>query len=290
MISIVVCSVYKEMFEALERNIGHTIGTEYELIRIDNGRNTYSLAQAYNKGAKEAKGDLLCFVHEDVKFHTQDWGKVVLMAFTEPSLGLLGIAGTYYYPLPPVGWFSLNENEISVILHLNRSGGEVRRLSLSKFPDRQLVEVAVIDGVFMVMPSALFPAVSFDEVLLHDFHGYDVDISLQAGLQYKVAVTKDILLEHFSEGEKGLQWHSAMEAIEKKWRQNLPRFTKAYSEKSAREPAIAALNIYYRNTIQSPRRFLQRFIRLFGYAVQRGMVWQAVKIILRSWFKRQRQW
>lgn len=287
MISIVVCSVHKAMFEALEKNIRQTIGVEYELIKIDNGQRVYSLAQAYNKGAKKAKGNLLCFVHEDVKFHTQDWGRVAQRAFADAGLGLLGIAGAYYYPLPPVGWFGLNENEISVILHLNRSGGEVRRLSLSKFPDDKLVEVAVIDGVFMVMRASSFPAVSFDEAMLPGFHGYDADISLQAGLQGKVAVTKDVLLEHFSEGDKGPQWHSAMEAIAKKWHQKLPRFTSLYSEKEAREPAVAALQIYYRNETQSPRPLLKRFVGTFGYAARQGLIWQAVKVVLRTWLKPQ---
>ena len=53
MISIIVSSYRSEMFNALSSNIDRTIGnTIYEIIQVWNP-NTMSIAQAYNKGAKE---------------------------------------------------------------------------------------------------------------------------------------------------------------------------------------------------------------------------------------------
>ena len=48
------------------KNIANTIGTEYELVHIDNSDPKYSIYEAYNEGVKLSKYDNLCFLHEDV--------------------------------------------------------------------------------------------------------------------------------------------------------------------------------------------------------------------------------
>lgn len=46
------------------------------------------------KVARQARYPYLFFVHEDVKFHSQDWGTVVAEKLAEPSCGVIGFAGT----------------------------------------------------------------------------------------------------------------------------------------------------------------------------------------------------
>jgi hypothetical protein len=45
----------------------------------------------------------------------------------------------------------------------------------------------------------------FDEEL-PGFHLYDIDFSLRVGQRYKVAVSYDIIIEHFSEGAFSNEW------------------------------------------------------------------------------------
>ena len=286
MLSIVICSVNPESFDAVADNIRQTVGVAYEFIRIGNEQNKYSLAEAYILGVSIARGELICFIHEDVRFHTQDWGLIVQAVLARPEIGLLGIAGAYHYPLPPVGWFNAAEKEVHAILHFNQSGVEVKQLSLSKYPGQKLVEAVVVDGVFMVVPKRLFNTIAFDEKMLPGFHGYDVDISLQIGHVHKIVVTKEILLEHFSEGKQDKQWQQAMQAISHKWAKTLPRFIPLYSADEKRSADIAALAVYYRNRLNTGQGFFSMFAKTFQYATRQGITWQAVKIVLRTALKK----
>ena len=81
MISIIICSRNKDIPSELKQNIADTIGVDYELVVIDNSRNQYSIFSAYNEGVKRAKGDMLCFMHEDVVFKNCNWGERVIKHF-----------------------------------------------------------------------------------------------------------------------------------------------------------------------------------------------------------------
>ena len=77
MISLIICSKYDHLSDNLIRNIDQTIGTEYEIVHIDNSQHQYSIFSAYNEGVRRAKGNVLCFMHEDLHFHTDKWGAKV---------------------------------------------------------------------------------------------------------------------------------------------------------------------------------------------------------------------
>ena len=66
MISLIICSRTADISDELKQNIATTIGCEYELCVIDNSRNEYSIFTAYNEGVRRAKGDILCFMHDDI--------------------------------------------------------------------------------------------------------------------------------------------------------------------------------------------------------------------------------
>lgn len=74
MLSLIICSRTPQISEELEKNIAETIGCEYELVVIDNSKNKYSIFRAYNEGVRLAKGDNLCFMHDDILYKTADWG------------------------------------------------------------------------------------------------------------------------------------------------------------------------------------------------------------------------
>ena len=70
MISIITVVNNNNIFEQwLGSSLKMQEGIEYELITIDNTKNTYSsLEKAYMNGVMQAAGDWLMFVHPDVKF------------------------------------------------------------------------------------------------------------------------------------------------------------------------------------------------------------------------------
>lgn len=74
MLSLIVCSRTNDISNELKENVSTTIGCDYEWVVINNSQNQYSIFSAYNEGVSRAKGDVLCFMHEDVLFRTNNGG------------------------------------------------------------------------------------------------------------------------------------------------------------------------------------------------------------------------
>ena len=106
MISCIICSRQLDISAELKENIASTIGCEYELVVIDNSKNEYSIFSAYNEGVRRAKGDILCFMHEDILYHTQGWGKIISNILQDKTIGQIGVAGSHFMPKAPMYWWS----------------------------------------------------------------------------------------------------------------------------------------------------------------------------------------
>lgn len=221
MISIIICSINIDLQEQLSENIRRTIGTEHEIIAIDNRGNKYSIAQAYNLGAKQAHYAYLCFVHEDILFHTQNWGQLVIKHLSTGINSLIGILGCLIKTLTPSGVYIPIE-------HLNRINQLQQRADggIDHYYENPLNEsycqVATLDGMFLATTQVNYQRYSFDEENIKGFHAYDVDFSLGQAATGKVVVVYDILVEHFSYGGNTRQWIDAQFSLTKKWRTQLP--------------------------------------------------------------------
>ena len=111
MVSIVICNRGNRISPVLEKNISETIGIEYEVVCIDNSKNQYNIFQAYNIGVAKARYPLICFMHDDILYHTIDWGKKLLQHFQDPSVGMVGIAGPTYISKFPGIWWGINHKD-----------------------------------------------------------------------------------------------------------------------------------------------------------------------------------
>lgn len=218
MISIIICSRTQVIPVILEDNINSTIGTEYELIVIDNSENKYSIFQAYNLGLLTSKGDYICFIHDDIFIQTNNWGKVIKEIFLiNPRVGLLGIAGGNIKSKMPSAWWDTGQNTLKLVQHYKNKPKEFWDQG---FNDFDLVEVVAIDGVFMVMRSD--KRIKFDE-RLKGFHNYDLYLSLKHHmLNKKIVVTNKIFLEHFSEGSLDKSWFESSSLFHKLYKSYLP--------------------------------------------------------------------
>lgn len=206
MISIIISSYKEFYFQQVSYSINETIGVPYEIIKIYNP-NVYSITKAYNLGAEKAKFDILCFIHEDVKFYSKDWGKNLLTHFKNISnLGLIGVAGSTEKLPVPSGWGNpdKNKNKIHILQH-NKKGNSYK---ISSFNGQDIDFVEVIDGVFIATKKSIWKELPFDENIT-GFHLYDIDFSLQISQKYKVAIAYDVLIEHFSHGNFSDDWIDA---------------------------------------------------------------------------------
>jgi hypothetical protein len=207
MVSIIVSSYKSAYFDQLVASINSTIGdVPFEILKVDNP-GLYSLTQAYNLGASRAKYELLCFIHEDVKVHSENWGENLVSHFNKTyNLGLIGVAGSQVKLQLPTGWgHHIREKNKLNILQLTKDGTPYK---ISTQGNSKIDFVKVVDGVFMVTKKAIWEEYNFDENVT-GYHFYDIDFSVTVGQKYKVAVVYDILLEHFSHGNYGDEWIEA---------------------------------------------------------------------------------
>ena len=238
MISIIIASVKKDLLANVSKNISETIGVEFEIISFDNSNGERGLCELYNLGAKKAKYDVLCFMHEDISLDTINWGSIVFELFNQdPKLGVLGVVGSSYKALVPSGWAVENlhgqtifANYIQSYKHSNKR----KELIYNKPSKDNPANVICVDGLWFCTRKSIALEVSFDEQLLHGFHCYDIDFCLNVGRYFNVAVTFDILIHHFSEGSFDKDWLTDSIKVHKKWESILPKFTTPITLKQQR--------------------------------------------------------
>lgn len=221
MISIIICSRSQTISSDLFENIKNTIGCNYELIVIDNSENKYSIFEAYNLGIKKSFGDFLCFIHDDIFIHTNSWGTIINRIFKEDQqIGLIGVAGAKIKTKMPSPWWNCPEDQkvICIIQHYTNNQKEKM---VSGFDNcSNITEVVIIDGVFMALRKD--DNIIFDATM-RGFHNYDLNISFEYKKQgYKVVVTNQIFIEHYSVGNINEQWVKSAYKIHKKYKNSLP--------------------------------------------------------------------
>jgi hypothetical protein len=152
--------------------------SDHELILLDNTSKSFkSATEALNKGGRDAKGEYLMFVHQDVCLPSEDWLKVVESRLALlPNLGIAGVAGAR----------GTNRYVVTNMEHGDppRLAGNVQITE----PDK----VQTLDECLILIPRSVFCELEFDEKTCDDWHLYAVDYSLSVGmLGYDVYVIPD---------------------------------------------------------------------------------------------------
>jgi GT2 family glycosyltransferase len=226
MISFILCSINPEAAEKVCQNIRSTAGCDCECIVIDNKTKPRSIAQVYNEGAHRAKGHVLCFVHEDVRFLTPDFGPAIEQKALQPQTGVIGFLGTQYKAQAPSGWYVHNDLSVK---HYIQSGhrGTDECVTHNLSPDG-FTPVVIVDGCCMFVSRETWASHPFDTLLIQGFHCYDVDFCLtlhHAGLTNYVCSLS--MMEHQSYGSYNLQWIETTLALHRgKWYDQLPMYAK----------------------------------------------------------------
>lgn len=201
-LSIIVCSINKKLFNSFESNINTTIGSIlYEIIRIENNIEKLSITQAYNKGASQAQYSYLLFIHEDVLFHTSNWGTLLITSLKDETIGVVGVAGSNYVPYAPIGY--VNPVKKYNFYHLlQRKEGKV--VKYDTIPSEN-IKIKALDGVFLACRRNIWAKFKFNETL-KGFHSYDLDFSLRVSKEYNNKITNNILIEHLSRGNPNIDY------------------------------------------------------------------------------------
>lgn len=225
MISLIVCSRQPDISTLFRSNVFQTIGNNfaYEWIIINNSKNQYNIFQAYNEGVRKSSGDILCFMHDDIMFHSKNWGDRVHEHFnTYPYLGCLGVAGGHLMlDTPSSFWHS----QARCMHYYGRDEAENMILvDDTKFRNPSgLTQVASVDGLWMCIRRSLFETIRFDDISYKGFHCYDSDICMQiikAG--YDIGIAFDILIEHSKKGSQNANYFESIEIWHRKWHDFLP--------------------------------------------------------------------
>lgn len=205
----------------MQHNIEEKIGVPYEIIGVDNSKNTYSIFSAYNEGVSKSRFDIVCFIHEDIHFHTNGWGLKILEHLRDPHAGIIGVCGCATLSKIPAPWSLFNPFKYIVQSSPTRRNPKLQQTGFTGNENKQ--EVLAVDGVFMCARKALFQKIRFDEETFSGYHSYDIDICLQARVAgYSNYSVNDILIEHYSKGFHSKDWIINSMTLSDKWSRQLP--------------------------------------------------------------------
>ncbi len=220
MISIIISSKDLKRLSEVAGNIRATIGVPFEIIPTINTEGKMGVCEVYNKGAQQSKFSILCFMHEDIQMHTQDWGQILVKILSDRTIGLVGIAGSISRVDFPAPWGGYWPHWRSNVIQHHKD----READYLEFNPKHETcsDVAVIDGCWMSCRRETWERHRFDAQTFRGFHFYDEDFSLQIFQDARVCVTFEITLEHFSEGAYNQEWFAAAEVFYEKWKSLLP--------------------------------------------------------------------
>lgn len=267
MYSIIVCSIRPQEAEALQANIARTIGegVPFEFLVYDNRGTGKGICQVYNECAERAQYENLCFVHEDVEFLTQDWGRILSDKLTEPDCGVIGFAGSKLKAKTLTGWSSAAC--YGVRQHYVQFRRRKDRLTVDN-PDKEAYsQVVTADGMCLFVRKDVWQKVRFDDELLTGFHCYDLDFTIAChAAGYRNWVSQEVLIRHMSVGSYTMGWYEASVVLHKKWNDELPMYIESkddgfkamIEEKSFKEwrDRMGTCGIYKHSTADSVMRYV----------------------------------
>jgi hypothetical protein len=224
MISVIISTYRKHYLDNLIKNIDETINVQYEIIAIENNARL-SVAECYNQGINRAKYNILCFIHDDIIIKTINWGITLQNIFlADPLIKLIGIAGVKHKSVAPSFMWDIDKSlQIANIIHT--ADGSNGKLTFTGWDDIENTyqKVMMVDGVFMALDKTT--GLRFNEAIT-GFHCYDMCMSMECLIHgYKVVVTRNILLEHFSLGKIDKSWITPTHTFHRLYRKSLQDFS-----------------------------------------------------------------
>jgi GT2 family glycosyltransferase len=187
----------------------------FEIIRIADAR---SLAEGYNRGIAQSRGDRIILSHDDIQIlnpNACDKIKGHLDRFD-----LIGVAGTSR--LICGEWVRAGPPYIHGQVAHTAQGLIGYEIWIFSTGTTIVGNVQAIDGLFMACTRKVVEAVRFDERSFDGWHLYDLDFSYSAYLAgFRLGVCNDISIIHASRGLRHPSCETYARHFEQKYRDKL---------------------------------------------------------------------
>jgi GT2 family glycosyltransferase len=182
-------------------------------------RNEFSLSELYNKGISNSEFDIIVCCHNDIKLEN-GWGTKLLKDFLDnPDYGIIGKAGSCYFPESGVYWERMQQTMVGQVYHHPEGQKKWVNNYSAKLPF--LIPVVTIDGLFMSFDKTKIKH-QFDETI-GKFHFYDHLFCVPNYLdEVKIGVTSSFEITHQSVGQPNQEFWECREKFVEKWGNNLP--------------------------------------------------------------------
>jgi len=220
MITIVYSTHKDETYNnKFRQHLLQTVGLKNVQILEYTNYNQYSLTEVYNKGLNESVNDIVVFCHNDIIFEKEYWGKRVLEHFTKkPEYGILGVAGTSYYPSSG-RWWDIQGEMIGQVYHQHE--GRKWLSEYNKPFGNKVIDSIIVDGLFFAVKKSNLKT-NFDESF-SGFHFYDTSFCMSNHLLgVKIGTISNVPLTHLSIGMTNNQWEQNRLLFLEKYKESLP--------------------------------------------------------------------
>jgi GT2 family glycosyltransferase len=220
MISIIYSTHKDENYNnKFRQHLLQTVGLKDVQILEYINHNQFSLSEIYNRGISESNNDIIVCCHNDIKLEN-GWGKKLIKDFSDnPDYGIIGKAGSCYFPESGVYWERMQETMVGQVYHHPEGYKKwVNNYSL-KLP--YLIPVVTIDGLFISFDKTKVKYL-FDETI-GKFHFYDHLFCIPNYLDnVKIGVTSSFEITHHSVGKPNQEFWESKEKFIEKWGNKLP--------------------------------------------------------------------
>jgi hypothetical protein len=188
----------KEYNEKFKTHLLNSVGVDDVQILEYQNNNQYSLAQVYNSGITESIYDIIVCCHNDIKLET-NWGQKLLEDFSNyPEFGIIGKAGSCYFPESGVYWERMQQTMVGQVWHHPEGQKKWINNYSPKLPF--IIPVVTIDGLFIALDKRKIKH-KFDETI-GKFHFYDHGFTIPNYLDgVKLGVTSSFEITHKSIGQ-----------------------------------------------------------------------------------------
>ena len=234
----IIYSTHKdsEYNNKFRQHLLQTVGLKDVQILEYVNHNEHSLSKLYNKGISESIYNIVVCCHNDIKLE-KNWGKKLLLDFiSNDDYGIIGKAGSCYFPESGVYWEKMGQTMVGQVYHHPEGSKKWVNNYSAKLP--YLIPVVTIDGLFISFDKTKIKH-NFDETI-GKFHFYDHSFCLPNYLDgVKIGVTSSFEITHQSVGQPNQEFFDSKIKFLEKWKHKLPldlKPTKTYVPEIKEKP------------------------------------------------------
>jgi len=256
----IVYSTHKDIQynNKFKQHLLDTVGLKDVQILEYVNHNQFSLTEIYNKGLNDSINDIIVFCHNDIIFEQKYWGKRVLEHFVKkPEYGILGVAGTTYYP-DSGRWWDIQGEMVGQVYH--QHNGRKWLSEYNKPFGSRIIDTVIVDGVFFAVKKSNLKS-NFDESF-EGFHFYDTSFCMSNFIQgVKIGTISNVPLTHLSIGMTNEQWEQNRIKFVENFKYHLP---------------IKLESNYPTNNINNKQSLVSIIIPIYNYGLQFEKTLQSV--------------